>query len=75
MTALAKYQRLECTGLWRPTAAAQMREVVVGLGSTTLVLADPKTAMALAHWSLPSLERLNPGEMPAIFAPGRMTDG
>jgi hypothetical protein len=75
MTALAKYQRLECSGLWRPTAAAQMREVVVGLREATLVLADPKTAMALAHWSLPSLERLNPGEMPALFTPGRLDDG
>ena len=75
MTALAKYQRLECTGLWRPSAAAQKREVVVGLGAATLVLADPKTAMALGHWSLPSLERLNPGAMPALFTPGRLDDG
>jgi glutamine synthetase len=28
MTALTKYQRLECVGLWRLTANAQLREVV-----------------------------------------------
>ena len=75
MTALTKYQRLECTGLWRLTAAAQLREVVVNLRDTTLVLSDPRTEMPLSHWSLPSVERVNPGEMPAVFTPGRMEDG
>ncbi len=75
MTALEKYQRLECTGLWRLTAGAQLREVVVGLRETTLVFADPRTEMALSHWSLPSVERVNPGESPAIFTPGRTEEG
>lgn len=75
MTALTKYQRLECTGLWRLTAAAQLREVVVNLRDTTLVLADPRSEMALSHWSLPSVERVNPGEMPALYTPGRLEDG
>ncbi len=75
MTALTKYQRLECTGLWRLTAAAQLREVVVNLRDTTLVLADPRSEMALSHWSLPSVERVNPGEMPALYTPGRLQDG
>ena len=75
MTALAKYQRLECTGLWRPSVAAQLREVVVGLRDATLVLSDPKTAMVQSHWSLPSVERVNPGETPAVFTPGRTDDG
>ena len=75
MTALTKYQRLECVGLWRLTASAQLREVVVGLRDTTLVLADPRTEMALSHWSLPSVERVNPGAMPALFTPGRLDDG
>ena len=75
MTALTKYQRLECVGLWRLTASAQLREVVVGLRDTTLVLADPRSEMALSHWSLPSVERVNPGEMPALFTPGRLDDG
>ena len=75
MTALTKYQRLECTGLWRLTPTAQLREVVVGLRETTLVFADPRTEMALSHWSLPSIERVNPGESPAIFTPGRTEEG
>ena len=75
MTALAKYQRLECTGLWRPSAAAQMREVIVGLRDATLVLTDPKTAMARSHWSLPSVERINPNDLPALFTAGRLDDG
>lgn len=75
MTALTKYQRLECTGLWRLTATSQLREVVVNLRDTTLVLADPRTEMALSHWSLPSVERVNPGVMPALYTPGRMEDG
>lgn len=75
MTALTKYQRLECSGLWRLSAEAQLREVVVGLRDATLVLADPRTEMALSHWSLPSIERVNPGEMPALFTPGRIDDG
>ncbi len=75
MTALTKYQRLECTGLWRLAAASQLREVVVNLRDTTLVLADPRTEMALSHWSLPSVERVNPGEMPALYTPGRLDDG
>lgn len=75
MTALTKYQRLECVGLWRLAVSAQLREVVVGLRDTTLVLADPRNEMALSHWSLPSVERVNPGVMPALFTPGRLEDG
>ena len=75
MTAVDKYQRLECDGLWRSAAAEQLREVVVGLRDATLVLADPRNGMALTHWSLPAVERLNPGELPALFTAGRLDDG
>ena len=75
MTAVDKYQRLECDGLWRPAAAAQLREVIVGLRDATLVLTDPRSGMALTHWSLPAVERINPGEMPALFTAGRLDDG
>ncbi|GLS86489.1 hypothetical protein GCM10010873_14630 [Cypionkella aquatica] len=70
MTALRKYLRLESPGLWRETPSAQLREVVVGLREATIVLSDPKTEMALAQWSLPALERLNPGKLPALYGPG-----
>lgn len=36
----------------------------------TLVLSDPKRDLALSHWSLPAIERLNQGELPALYAPG-----
>lgn len=74
MTALTKYQKLECTGLWRNAPDAQRREVVVSFGEASLTMSDPRTELALSHWSLPAVERLNPGEMPALYAPGRDAD-
>jgi hypothetical protein len=70
MTALKKYQRLECGGLWRETPQDQRREVLVRFGDATLVLSDPKTGTAISHWSLPAIERINRGEEPPVFAPG-----
>lgn len=69
-TALARYQRLECTGLWRDTPEAQRREVVARMGEATLMLTDPRSEAVLSHWSLPAVRRLNPGQRPALFAPG-----
>lgn len=70
MTALKKYERLECPGLWRETPQDQRREVQVRFGEATLILIDPKSGAALSHWSLPAIERLNRGEDPPVFAPG-----
>ncbi|MCU0826920.1 MAG: hypothetical protein MUE52_05830 [Tabrizicola sp.] len=70
MTALKKYQRLECSGLWRETPQDQRREVLVRLGEATLTLSDPRSGEAVSHWSLPAIERVNRGETPAVFAPG-----
>lgn len=70
MTALTKYQRLEASGLWRETPDARAREVVAGLREATLVLTDPRSEAPLTQWSLPAIARLNPGQMPARFAPG-----
>lgn len=70
MTALRKYQRLECGGLWRETPHDQRREVLVRFGEATLVLSDPKSGTAISHWSLPAVVRINRGEEPAVFAPG-----
>lgn len=69
MTALRKYERLESSGLWREAPEARLREVIVALRATTLILADPKTEVPLTQWSLPALTRLNPNQMPALFAP------
>lgn len=68
MKALKKYQRLEATGLWRPDPETQRREVVVSIGEATLIITDMKD-QPLTHWSLPAVERANPGETPAIYFP------
>lgn len=71
MTALKRYLKLESPGLWRDAPQDQRRNVTVSFGETSLVLTDPKTDLALSHWSLPAVERRNPGETPALFAPGK----
>ncbi len=68
MTALKQYERLESLGLWREHAEAQRREVTVSFGNATLTIAD-NAERPMAHWSLAAVERLNVGEMPAVFAP------
>ena len=69
MTALNKYQRLECSGLWRASAEAQRRDVTVAFREATLVMADPRSQQPLSHWSLPAVQRMNPGETPALYSP------
>jgi hypothetical protein len=68
MTALTKYERLEATGLWRPSPEAQRVDVVACIGEATLTIKDPNDK-ALAHWSLAAIARANPGKRPAIFHP------
>lgn len=68
-TALTEFQRLEAQGSWRATPDATMREVIISVGDATLTLSDPKTERPLSHWSLPAVTRLNPGKLPAIYAP------
>lgn len=69
MTALTTYQRLESTGLWRDDPSQQRREVLVQLGEATLVLSDPKTQIAISHWSLPAISRVSAGTVSAIYSP------
>ncbi len=73
MTALSEYERLETTGLWRETPHSQRREVVVSLGDATLVIYSTSES-ALSHWSLPAVKRLNPGKLPAFYAPDADAD-
>lgn len=70
MTALTDFQRLEAQGSWRAAPDAPLREVIVSLGEATLILSDPKTEQPLSHWSLPAVVQMNPGALPAIYAPG-----
>ncbi len=69
MTALRKYARLEGTALWSASREDQRREVVVSFGDATLVISDSRSAQVLSHWSLPAVERLNPGKRPALYSP------
>lgn len=69
MTALKEYQRLECTGLWKETSDSQRREVLVSFGNNSLILRDT-TETALSHWSLPAIQRINEGKLPAVYKPG-----
>jgi hypothetical protein len=69
MTALKQYERLAATGRWRETPQAQRRDVIVSFGTASLILRDSHDT-ALTHWSLPAIERLNPGKRPALFQPG-----
>ncbi|MBK5926351.1 hypothetical protein [Rhodobaculum claviforme] len=69
MTALRKYQRLECDGLWRAAPGTQRRDVVVAFGEASLILSDVRSGVPLAHWSLPAVTRRNPSAHPALFSP------
>ncbi len=68
MTALTRYARLECPGLWRADPAAQRVDVVVSFGDASLVISDT-AGRALSHWSLAAVARINPGEEPALYTP------
>lgn len=69
MTAFDNIDRLEGPGVWRPNPDAQRQNVYVSFGEATLTLTDT-ASRPLAHWSLPALVRLNPGQTPALYAPG-----
>lgn len=42
--------------------------MVVSIGAATLVISD-MADKALAHWSLPAVDRVNPGMIPAVYRP------
>lgn len=73
MTALKRYRRLESPGVWREHAQAQRRNVILSFGDASLVVSDTGERV-LTHWSLAAIERLNPGEAPALYAPGADSD-
>ena len=68
-TVLEQYQRLEAEGVWRPEPEAQRRDVIVSIGEATLTISDLNERV-LTHWSLPAVERMNPGTRPALYRPG-----
>ena len=68
MTALSEYQRLEASGLWRAAPDDQRSEVIVSVGNATLVITDMRERV-LTHWSIPAVNRANPGALPALYHP------
>jgi hypothetical protein len=68
VTALKRYARLECPGLWRAAPDAQRVDVVVSFGDASLVICDTADR-PLSHWSLAAVARVNPGEAPALYTP------
>ena len=72
VTALQRYARLEAEGVWRASPDARRQDVIVALGDATLVISD-RGERALAHWSLPAVERMGSG-MPALYVPGPDAD-
>ncbi|TCO72895.1 hypothetical protein [Rhodovulum euryhalinum] len=73
MTALKRYQRLESPGVWREHADAQRKNVILSFGDASLVITDTAERV-LTHWSLAALDRLNPGAVPALYAPDADSD-
>lgn len=69
MTALDKYKKLEGPGLWAASRDDQRRDVLVSFGDASLVISDSRSMKVLSHWSLPAVERLNPGKRPALYSP------
>jgi len=68
MTALKRFQRLESPGIWRDGPEAQRRDVILSFGDASLVVSD-QSEQVLTHWSLAAIERLNPGQKPALYGP------
>lgn len=73
MTALEQYDRLESIGLWKESADAQRREVIVSFGNASLVLSD-KNENPLTHWSLAAVRRVNKDGSTVTYAPDGETE-
>ena len=67
MSSNAKFLRLEAPGYWRQNVDKPGRHVVVHLGDTTITLIS-KSNVALGHWSLHGIRRIDGGGSPAIYA-------
>lgn len=67
MTALEQYLRLEAVGIWRETARADPREVVVSFGATTLVLTDLGDR-PLGHWALAGVQKVGRTAEGTVYA-------
>lgn len=67
MSSKAKFLRLEAPGYWRQIVDKPGRHVVVHLGDTSITLIS-KSNVALGHWSLHGIRRIDGGGIPAVYA-------
>ena len=67
-TAIQGLARLETPAIWRPEGE-EPRAVYISIGEAELVILG-KDEIALDHWSLPAMQRLDHGALPARYAPG-----
>ncbi len=69
MTALKKFARLECPGVWRPSPETRRQEVIVSFGDASLVIST-SSGQPISHWSLAAVLRINrQDELPALYTP------
>ena len=68
MTALKKYTRLETTGRWKANPSSEPIEVIVSIGSSSLVVSG-FNENPLSHWSLLSIKCLSKTEKFSVFSP------
>ncbi len=68
MTALSRYEKLECTAQYFASRDSAAEDVIAALGTTTLVLSR-SDGIPLAHWDLGSLVELDSTESGVWIAP------
>lgn len=67
MSSNSKFLRLEAPGYWRQNADKPGRHVVVHMGDTSITLIS-KSNVALGHWSLHGIRRIDSDGTPAVYA-------
>ena len=66
MTAIKKYKRLEAVGKWKDSPSADFVDVLVSLGTSSIVVSDFKDN-PISHWSLPSTKLVKKDDTGATF--------
>ena len=73
MTALSRYEKLECTAQYFASRDAISQDVVLALGNTTLILSK-MDGVPLAHWDLSSLVTVEDTETGSWICPDYLAD-
>jgi len=67
-TALERFERLECSGLWQESPDNPQREIILSFGKCVLLLSDLNDDI-LGQWHLLAIDRINPNQYPARYSP------